>query len=450
MASCIETLAIAGSRKSDGSVNAGGIVYLTQPGSANSPVVGYADVAKSAALPLSSGGYLLDGAGKVAIFVEDPCSIRVTDTTGATVDTMSFGVSTNAGLVEVTTPGWTGINSGGSATSGSQTYLDTVLANIYASVGGLDGKFRGVYGINDTNIKDEIERLALTPQRFGAKGDGVTDDSTAWLNLAAAQSASGIPVFVPKGTYKISQVVTFGAGAVITGVSKSSTIGSIVLCTNAAQNGIVAGSQSTIQNLAVLSLAGSAGIGITVTQGTLINVAVNASGGGSFLSAVSSSNISMAISCNFAGSTNATVGSWTLLNHLGVGFAGAVSSSTQYAGTIPVNTQTVDIANGGSTTVPSPFGSFAGGMPAVSCRVRGTSAGGGTVSAQAGNLGVGLLAIDCFNNSGGAYLFTFSAPLRSTGTANPSNGNHLVVTFAWNQTDSLWIECGRTSTAAGI
>jgi hypothetical protein len=321
---------------------------------------------------------------------------------------------------------------------------------LYTSLGGLDGKFRGTYGINDTNIKDEIERIALTPQRFGAKGDGVTDDTTAWLNLAAAQSASGIPVFVPKGVYKISQAITFGAGAVINGVSKSNTLGSVLLCTNAAQNGLVCGSQSTVTNLAVLSLAGSTGIGITVSQSTLMNVQVNALGGGSFLTAVSTSNVSAAISCNFAGSTNATVGSWTLLNHLGVGFTGAVSATTQYAATTPVNAQTIDIANLGTATLPSSGVSWTGGMSAVSCRVRGTSAGGGTVTAQVGNLGCGLLAVECFNNSGGAYLFTFSAPLRSTGTVNPNNGNRVVVTFSWNQTDSLWVECGRTSTAVGI
>jgi Pectate lyase superfamily protein len=448
MASCIETLAITGSRKSDGSVNAGGLVFLTQPGSANSAVTAYQDVGKSAAVSLVSGGYALDGAGKAVLFVENPCTVRITDTTGATVDTFAFGISTNAGIVEVTTPGWTGINSSGSAVSGAQTYLDKALASIYSSVGGLDGKFRGVYGIADTNLKAEIEQIGLTPQRFGAKGDGVTDDTSAWLNMAAAQSASGLPVFIPKGTYKISQVITFAFGSVITGVSKSISGGSNVLCTNGAQNGLVLGAQSVLQNISVTTL-GSSGIGVTAGSNCqLVSVSISTGGGGLFATPfLASGGQCVATSCAFSGSTNAVTGGVTLINPTTI--SGATGTTVDRALTAWLNTQTGDLANGGLATVPPVAGTFAANGPSA-CRVRATSAGAGTINAANGTATCSLLSIECFNNSGGAFTFTFLAPLRSTGTVAPNNGNRVVVTFAWNNTDFLWVECGRTSTAAGI
>lgn len=50
-----------------------------------------------------------------------------------------------------------------------------------------------------TNLSKEIADLAVTPQMYGAKGDGVTDDTQALVNALAENDT----VFLPKGTYLI-------------------------------------------------------------------------------------------------------------------------------------------------------------------------------------------------------------------------------------------------------
>jgi parallel beta-helix repeat protein len=54
----------------------------------------------------------------------------------------------------------------------------------------------------------------------GAVGDGVADDRTAFVNALA----TGKPVFVPKGTYKLSATLALASGAYIFGCGESSRI----------------------------------------------------------------------------------------------------------------------------------------------------------------------------------------------------------------------------------
>lgn len=65
------------------------------------------------------------------------------------------------------------------------------------------------------NVKDAAVREALvTPEMFGAVGDGVTDDTDAIKNCFA----KGSPVFI-SGTYKIDETLTY-SGPLITGTGK--------------------------------------------------------------------------------------------------------------------------------------------------------------------------------------------------------------------------------------
>lgn len=68
-------------------------------------------------------------------------------------------------------------------------------------------------GVDATN--DTIKSISVTPQMFGAVGDGVADDTAA----VRAAIASGSTVYFPKGTYLITETITindavrmYGAG----------------------------------------------------------------------------------------------------------------------------------------------------------------------------------------------------------------------------------------------
>lgn len=88
-------------------------------------------------------------------------------------------------------------------------------------------------GTNDSNrqvsvtawnqVVDGLNNIPITPQDYGAVGNGVTDDTTAFQDaLNAINAAGGGALYIPEGTYKISSYLTVypyttiqGAGAKI-------------------------------------------------------------------------------------------------------------------------------------------------------------------------------------------------------------------------------------------
>jgi hypothetical protein len=61
------------------------------------------------------------------------------------------------------------------------------------------------------------EIVSVKDPRFGAKGDGVTDDAPALNAALTAQAANGFVLFVPPGVYLLGSTVTAQAGAVLLG-----------------------------------------------------------------------------------------------------------------------------------------------------------------------------------------------------------------------------------------
>lgn len=53
----------------------------------------------------------------------------------------------------------------------------------------------------------------VTPQKFGAVGDGITDDTSAFQSAIA----SGNKIFIPKGEYKITSRLSIPSGTILTG-----------------------------------------------------------------------------------------------------------------------------------------------------------------------------------------------------------------------------------------
>jgi hypothetical protein len=82
-------------------------------------------------------------------------------------------------------------------------------------VGGLQSQIKNDVAI----LSQEIELLKnyVTPQMFGAVGDGVTDDTEAFQKL------DGKSVFIPEGTYIVSKCV-YGPNTCIRGAGKHKTI----------------------------------------------------------------------------------------------------------------------------------------------------------------------------------------------------------------------------------
>jgi hypothetical protein len=69
--------------------------------------------------------------------------------------------------------------------------------------------------LNDVNRKIYTENVSV--KDYGAVGNGVTDDSTAFQNAVNAAIASGGDLYIPGGDYLIGTTVTFGSVGAYTG-----------------------------------------------------------------------------------------------------------------------------------------------------------------------------------------------------------------------------------------
>lgn len=327
MATPIHPLIISGSRKSDGSVNAGGRVFLTQVGSANIAVTGYADADKSAALTLNGGGYLLDGAGKAAIYTDQPCTVRIEDASGVSVDSYSFNPSTNAGLVEVINAGFTGVNSStGQYAGGQRTYLDAVLSDIYASLGGTDGRTKKTTSSSPRRLSDALKEIAISVTDFGAVGDGAYVNDGAFALAFAAAGATGVGVLkIPTGTYRIQTGLTIPANLRVIGdgagrsiISTTSNLSAIVTLADGASIADVG-----LLGNAFIGGNGLAAIGVNVVAE---RIAVSNCGTGILANAASSASFASLRDCTVnvldnASAVGVNIGYATLVNVSAIGTA---------------------------------------------------------------------------------------------------------------------------------
>lgn len=306
MATAIHSLCFSGSRLPSGEVNAGGKIFLTRPGSASERVTGYADGDKLATLTLNGGGYLLGQDGKLAIFIDQPCVVRVEDQAGAQVDTFSVQATTSANLVEVISPGFTGINADtGQYEAGRRTFLSTALASMAASCGGTDGNFRGTYGSVDVPLKTEIETVHLTPIRFGGVGNGSADDTAAFAAMFAASRASGIPILIPKGSWKITSSIALSTG---TYVVSGAGAGSVLLAGSTTLNMFTGQSLLTMRDLFITSVIGAiTGTAVAAYHLLIENVAI-----GNFSTGIAVVNDGVALACSIT-ATAATTGAIKLI-----------------------------------------------------------------------------------------------------------------------------------------
>jgi hypothetical protein len=58
-------------------------------------------------------------------------------------------------------------------------------------------------------VQDELRLLSVNPRQFGAVGDGSADDTLALQRAANEAAAQGAVLLIPRGTYRITDTVTF-------------------------------------------------------------------------------------------------------------------------------------------------------------------------------------------------------------------------------------------------
>lgn len=66
--------------------------------------------------------------------------------------------------------------------------------------------------------------FCVTPQMFGAVGNGIADDTSACQQAAAAALSDSKPLLFPNGTYKISETIDVGRIPYVTGLSRAGSV----------------------------------------------------------------------------------------------------------------------------------------------------------------------------------------------------------------------------------
>lgn len=227
----LREIAIAGSRKADGTPNASGFVFLYQPGT-TATMTGWMDEAMTQSWPTTAGGIQLDAGGRAAIWVAGQADVVVQDAVGATLQTLLGYTDTPAAAVTVQNAGFTGAvtdpDTGNvSQAAGGVTTLDTALTNAAASLGGLDFQYLESTGATARPVQSVLRGIQITPQDFGAAGNGVADDTTAVQTaINEAVRLGGATVYFAGGTYLLSQGIVIPAtamGITIAGAGRGAT-----------------------------------------------------------------------------------------------------------------------------------------------------------------------------------------------------------------------------------
>lgn len=224
MAGLLQLIA-GGTRKGDGSVNAGGRAFLTEVAPSTTPVLGYTDRDKTASHTLSQGGILLDSNGGASIYVDSVCDVRLEDSAGAAIGTFTAEPVVSSAVVEILNSKFTGTNPSGVSGAGYRTFLSDVLTSLGLSAGGLDGKYKGTYGSTSRNIYSELDEFWFNAKRFGVIGDGNTDDtSNLQAAINACSGAGGGIVYVPAGTYLVSAALTVPTLVTLVGQGRGAAV----------------------------------------------------------------------------------------------------------------------------------------------------------------------------------------------------------------------------------
>jgi hypothetical protein len=218
MAKLIESLALSGSRKADGTANASGRAWLYVLGT-STQATAYADRDGDTAL---SQPVILDAGGKATIYVSQAVTVHVETSTGASLQ--DTDLQDAPGAIAVENAAFTGALANGSQGAGGVTDLDTVLTAALSSFGGPDFKYTPSTGGTPRAVSAWMSEVWVSVKSFGAVGDGAIDDTVAvQAAINRVLALGGGIVYFPPGTFLISSALTLntatsvsfrGAGAV--------------------------------------------------------------------------------------------------------------------------------------------------------------------------------------------------------------------------------------------
>ncbi len=282
MASLFESLAVTGSRKADGTANASGRCWFYVPGTQTVATI-YPDAEQSAPL---SNPVTLNAGGKATVYFAGQVDVFIEDSARLPISTLTL--SERAERVEVRNAGFTGLLPSGSQGAGGATDLDTVLSSIFASVGGLDGQYKEFAGATSRSIADKFREVWVSVKDYGAKGDGVRDDTTSIRTTAnEAARLGGAIVYFPPGTYLVSSPILLSSATGVSFVGAGRTA-SLIKSTSTTENVFTLTSCSgfTVRDLGITAAATNSGTAIAMSGCSSVSIrsiTVDGTGGGKFL-----------------------------------------------------------------------------------------------------------------------------------------------------------------------
>lgn len=182
-----------------GASAASGFVFFYQPGTLT-PVSVYSNDAASTVV---TQPVRLDANGRTSapLYLKAPARCIIQNSGGATLVDIERIDGDRAELVALANPSW--------PSSTSENAAWTALAT---SLGGTDGNFKAAgTGSIARSIQSKVSE-AISVKDFGAKGDGVTDDTGAFVSaIAYATSIGGATIRVPAGTYLVASTLAIAA-----------------------------------------------------------------------------------------------------------------------------------------------------------------------------------------------------------------------------------------------
>lgn len=204
MAGLVQSLYFSGARDSLGNPVASGTAEFFLPGSTSTHVTAYE---QSAATSSYTQPVALNAAGKCEVYLKESAQILIRDSEGVAVTVISSDATNSHNLVpdavvEVTSAYWSGPGGGASP-------LSSILTRIGQSLG-----YDGYYKEDPDNVnataryQSDILRGMVRSKDYGALGDNSNDDTTGLQTAINRAVASGKPLYIEPGTYKISTMLT--------------------------------------------------------------------------------------------------------------------------------------------------------------------------------------------------------------------------------------------------
>lgn len=232
-----------------GASAASGKVYFYAPGTLTQITV-YSDDATTHAI---TQPVTLDANGRstVPVYVTVPARAIIQDVNGVTLEDIERIDGDRAALVALVNTKW--------PSAASEDAAWTLLGQ---SLGGTDGNIRAMgAGAQNRTLQAKLAD-SLSAKDFGAKGDGVTDDTAAINAALASLTAPGASVYLSPGIYLTSApIVVSVAGTTLYGAGPAA---SIIKNTNTASSAVtianVTGVTLTMFGIAHASSSTASGI----------------------------------------------------------------------------------------------------------------------------------------------------------------------------------------------